>query len=266
MNINENERLSKEANEHLMNDYKLSDDSVLVWRDGPRKGFWQTKEERIKELEGQLENAKKTSKEEKKVLEEKVEKLEQDLAYAWPGLAEAVNILKNTELDGRFMTEEEQKVFCKELREDPQERMQDVKFLLDSASEVRKDIFIGTKAEAIRLAAKGVGENYMDITSSFADQIYGIASDLKKPTDFVKDSVVGMAACLMVGYNEGVIVVASQCGGGGGQSTGGWRGKDKDEDDRKFFGRCLSAALGIIKPQRVMPQKEVPQKKRGLSL
>lgn len=252
---NENEKLIKEANEHLMDNYKLSDGSILRWEDGPHKGLRQTKEERIKELEGQLENAKKTSKEEKKGLEEKVEKLKQDLAYAWPGLAEAVNILKNPDLDGRFMTEEEQKVFWKELREDPQERMQDVKFLLDSASEVRKDIFIGTKAEAIRLAAKGVGENYMDITSSFADQIYGIALDLKKPTDFVKDSVVGMAACLMVGYNEGVSAVASQCGGGGGQPTGGWRGKDKDEDNRKFFGRCLSAALGMM-----------PQKKKGLSL
>lgn len=252
---NENEKLIKEANEHLMDNYKLSDGSILRWEDGPHKGLRQTKEERIKELEGQLENAKKTSKEEKKGLEEKVEKLKQDLAYAWPGLAEAVNILKNPELDGRFMTEDEQKVYLQELREDPQERMQDVKFLLDSASEVRKDIFIGTKAEAIRLAAKGVGENYKDITGNFADQIKEIAWSLRKGTDLVKDSVVGMAACLMVGYNEGVSAVASQCGGGGGQPTGGWRGKDKDEDNRKFFGRCLSAALGMM-----------PQKKKGLSL
>ena len=252
---NENERLSKEANKHLMDKYTLSDGSILVWKDGPRKGFRQTKEERIKELEGQLENAKKTSKEEKKGLEEKVEKLKQDLAYAWPGLAEAVNILTNPDLDGRFMTEEEQKVFCKELREDPQERMRDVEFLLDSASEVRKDIFMGTKAEAIRLAAKDITEKYMDIVSPFGDQIFGIARELKRNTDFVIDSVVGMAACLMVGYNEGVSAVASQCGGGGGQPTGGWRGKDKDEDNHKFFGRCLSAALGMM-----------PQKKKGLSL
>ena len=252
---NENERLSKESNEHLIDKYTLSDGSTLVWKDGKYKGFYQTKEERIRELEGQLENAEKASKEEKKGLEEKVEKLKQDLAYAWPGLAEAVNILTNPDLDGRFMTEEEQKVFCKELREDPQERMRDVKFLLDSANEVRKDIFMGTKAEAIRLAAKDITEKYMDIVSPFGDQIFGIARELKKNTDFVIDSVVGMAACLMVGYNEGVSAVASQCGGGGGQPTGGWRGKDKDEDNRKFFGRCLSAALGMM-----------PQKKKGLSL
>lgn len=252
---NENEKLIKDANKHLMDDCKLSDGSILVWKDGKYKGFNQTKEERIRELEGQLENAEKASKEEKKGLKEKVEKLKQDLAYAWPGLAEAVNILTNPDLDGRFMTEEERKVFCKALREDPQERMRDVKFLLGSASEVRKDIFMGTKAEAIRLAAKDITEKYMDIVSPFGDQIFGIARELKRNTDFVIDSVVGMAACLMVGYNEGVSAVASQCGGGGGQPTGGWRGKDKDEDNRKFFGRCLSAALGMM-----------PQKKKGLSL
>ena len=252
---NENEKLVKEANKHLLDKYTLSDGSILRWKDGKYKGFNQTKEERIRELEGQLENAEKASKEEKKELEEKVEKLKQDLKYAWPGLDEAVNILTNPDLDGRFMTEEEQKVFCKALREDPQERMRDVEFLLHSASKVRKDIFVGTKAEAIRLAAKDITEKYMDIVSPFGDQIFGIARELKRNTDFVIDSVVGLAACLMVGYNEGVSWVASQCGGGGGQPTGGWRGKDKDEDFRKFFGRCLSAALGMM-----------PQKKKGLSL
>lgn len=200
------------------------------------------------------------------ILKKKLEATKELLGKGWPGIDKAIEILISPWLDDNFMNESQQTDVAKALRKDPKERMEDVKDILAYVSEIREGITVDTKAEVVRLAARDVAENYKDISNSFSAQIYKIAWDLRKGIEFVTESANAIAVCLMVGYNEGVSWVASKCGGGGGQDTGGWRGKDKDEDDRKFFGRCLSAALGIIKPQRVMPQKEVPQKKGGFSL
>lgn len=199
-----------------------------------------------------------------KRLEKKLDATKRFLEFGWPGITRAIEILTNPALDDDCMNAEQQTDVLSVLRTKPKERMDDVKELLAYASEIREEITVATKAEVVRLAAIDVAENYKDITGNFADQINDIAWSLRKGTEFVTESANAIAVCLMVGYNEGGAWVASKCGGGGGQDTRGWRGKDKDEDDRKFFGRCLSAALGIIKPQRVMPQKEVPQKKQGL--
>lgn len=201
-----------------------------------------------------------------KILKKKLEATKELLGKGWPGITRAIEILTNPALDYNFMNEDQQTDVAKVFRKDPKERMEDVKDILAYVSEIREEITVDTKAELVRLAARDVAENYKDISNSFSAQIYEIAWNLKKGIEFVTESANAIAVCLMVGYNEGVSWVASKCGGGGGQDTGGWRGKDKDEDDRQFFGRCLSAALGIIKHQRVMPQKEVPQKKQGLSL
>jgi len=194
-----------------------------------------------------------------KRLEKKLDATKRFLEFGWPGITRAIEILTNPALDDDCMNAEQQTDVLSVLRTKPKERMDDVKELLAYASEIREGITVETKAEVVRLAARDVAENYKDITGNFADQINDIAWSLRKGTEFVTESANAIAVCLMVGYNEGVSLVASKCGGGGGQDTGGWRGKDKDEDDRQFFGRCLSAAVGMLRPRKVISQKEAPR-------
>ena len=88
-----------------------------------------------------------------------------------------------------------------------------------------------------------------DLVEQARTKVGTVADELGMGLAEAASRAASIAACLIFGYDNGATDISESCGGGGG-STSGWSGRDKDEKDWQFFGRCLSTAIGMMMPRR----------------
>ena len=74
------------------------------------------------------------------------------------------------------------------------------------------------------------------------------------------ESTASAAACLIYGYLDAATTVSQGCGGGGGGENNELPKKKDDEDMRSFYGRCLNAAAGLMRPK----SKKIQQSTGGV--
>ena len=210
--------------------------------------------------EDMKEKAKKAENTSKQLTE-----TEQMLEFAWPGVTKAKNILTDPALDSSFMSEEQKKSVLDTLRdnpEHPEDRIADIMKLLKYACSFR-DIPMGTRAEAIELAVssiiKAIAESGYDLIKEAMSYAESFAKDLEMTVAEAAESTASAAACLIYGYLDAATTVSQGCGGGGGNNNELPKKKD-DEDMRSFYGRCLNAAAGLMRPK----SKKIQQSTGGV--
>lgn len=181
---------------------------------------------------------------------ERLDETEKLLEFAWPGITKAKNVLIDPSLDNNYMTGEQESAVRDVLRKDPENRLTDITKLISYACSFR-NIPVGTRAEAIELAAesiiKGVAEKGYDLMKEATAIVGDVAKELDVSVASAAQSAASTAVCLMFGYLDAATTVSQGCGGGG--ENNDLPKKKDDEDDRKFFGRCLHAAVGMMKPK-----------------
>ena len=180
----------------------------------------------------------------------KAKATEDMLEYAWPGVTKAKNILVDPILDSSYMTGEQKENIRGILRKDPRNRIDDIMRLLKYACSFR-DIPVSTRGEAIEAACssiiKAIAERGYDLVEEAKGLVGEIAKDLEMTVAEAAASTASAAACLIYGYLDAATTVSQGCGGGGGGNNDLPKKKD-DEDLKSFFGRCLGAAVGMMKP------------------
>lgn len=232
------------ANKEMYKDYRsqLADSAqkTVKLKEFQRSGI--TKES-YEELTNERNEAQETAK--------RMPEMEKTLEYAWPGITKAKNVLTDPALDEKYMSEEQKNDILSFLRKDPKIRLNDIKHLFNYACSYR-DISILTLAEAIELATediiKGLTEKGYDLVKEATALVGDVANELEISVEEASSSAASAAVCLMNDYLTGAYIVSQGCGGGG--DTGGWRGKRDDEDDQRFFGRCLMGAVKMMKPKQ----------------
>ena len=181
----------------------------------------------------------------------RVSETEKMLEFAWPGVTKAKNVLIDPSLDKSNMNEEQKKAILDILRKNPENRLDDIKGLLGYACSFR-DIPILTRVEAIELAAeniiKDLAEKGYDLIKEATALVGEVAKELEMTVSEAATSAASAAVCLIFGYLDGATTVSQGCGGGGGNPE--LPKKKDDEDNRRFFGRCLNAAVGMMKPKQ----------------
>ena len=149
------------------------------------------------------------------------------------------------------MTNEQKKDILNTLRKDPKNRLDDIKNLLSYACSFR-DIPIVTRAEAIELATESIikhlAEQGYDLIKEATSMMGSVAQELEMAVADAASRAASAAVCLIFGYLDGATTVSTGCGGGG-ESNELPKKKD-DEDEKKFWARCLSTAIGMMKPKR----------------
>lgn len=183
----------------------------------------------------------------------KAEAAEDMLEFAWPGITKARNTLIDPSLDKNYMTDEQKANVRSILRKKPESRLKDITKLIDYAGKYR-DIPAATRAEAIETAAedivKGIAsEKGYDLVKEATSLIGDTAKELEMSVADAAVSTAAAAACLFFGYLDAATTVSEGCGGGGGGNNDLPKKKD-DEDERKFLGRCLMTAAGMMKPKQ----------------
>ena len=126
-----------------------------------------------------------------------------------------------------------------------------------------RDIPMGTRAEAIELAVssiiKAIAESGYDLIKEAMSYAESFAKDLEMTVAEAAESTASAAACLIYGYLDAATTVSQGCGGGGGNNNELPKKKD-DEDMRSFYGRCLNAAAGLMRPK----SKKIQQSTGGV--
>ena len=174
------------------------------------------------------------------------------LEFSWPGVSKAKNVLIDPALDNHDMTPEQKKDILGCLPPDPKVRLAAILELLKYASSFR-DLPIYTKAKAIILAADAnikataTKEGY-DLIKEATALVGDVARELEMTVAEAATSAASAALCLFFNYVDGAITVSQGCGGGGGNND--LPKKKDDEDERRFFGRCLNAAVRMMKPKQ----------------
>lgn len=174
------------------------------------------------------------------------------LEFSWPGVSKAKNVLIDPALDNHDMTPEQKKDILGCLPPDPKVRLAGILELLKYASSFR-DLPIYTKAKAIILAADAnikataTKEGY-DLIKDATALVGDVARELEMTVAEAATSAASAALCLFFNYVDGAITVSQGCGGGGGNND--LPKKKDDEDERRFFGRCLNAAVRMMKPKQ----------------
>ena len=222
---NAQKRAIADANRELYKDIKKrlaeSETKVLKYNELEKAGINKTSYEHVVKERDEAQEAAKRMPETERMLE-----------FAWPGVTKAKNILIDPTLDKNYMTNEQKKDILNTLRKDPKNRLDDIKNLLSYACSFR-DIPIVTRAEAIELATesiiKHIAEQGYDLIKEATSMMGSVAQELEMA---VADAASRAASC-----------------GGGGESSELPKKKD-DEDEKKFWARCLSTAIGMMKPKR----------------
>ncbi len=184
----------------------------------------------------------------------RVKVAEDMLEFAWPGITRAKNILIDPALDKNFMTEEQRKDVLGVLRDNPKHpeyRLEDIMKLLKYASTFR-DIPLGTRAEAIGLASENIIQNIAEkgynLMKEATAGMVEIANELEMDLVNAASGAASAAVCLIFGFLDAATTISTSCGGCG--SSNDLPKKKDDEDEKKFFGRCLMTAMKMMKPQR----------------
>lgn len=166
------------------------------------------------------------------------------------GFNKAKDILVNPELDQYNLKEEEQNYILSVLTKSPTRRIEEMQQLLKYASSFR-NITAATKAEAMRLAARGcekvIREQGYDIRTEANKELFSVLGPNQDISNVV-DSVTAATACLIFGYMDAATTISEGGGGGGGSSELPKQGDD--EKARSFFGRCLQTAIGMHAPKK----------------
>lgn len=172
------------------------------------------------------------------------------LEFAWPGVTEAKNILTDPALDKNYLNDEQKNAILSVLRVEPKDRLDDIMHLLNYACSFR-DIPVGTRAEAIELAAESIigsiSTKGYDLVKEATALVGDFAKELEMSVAEVARSTAAAAVCLIFGLLGGAETVSVGCGGGGGGND--LPRKKDDEDFPKFFGRCLHSAVGMMRPK-----------------
>ena len=180
----------------------------------------------------------------------KAKATEDMLEYAWPGVTEAKNILTDPALDKAYLNDEQKNAILGVLRVEPKDRLDDIMHLLNYACSFR-DIPVGTRAEAIELAAESIigsiSTKGYDLVKEATALVGDFAKELEMSVAEVARSTAAAAVCLIFGLLGGAETVSVGCGGGGGGND--LPRKKDDEDFPKFFGRCLHSAVGMMRPK-----------------
>lgn len=182
---------------------------------------------------------------------ERLKETEKMLYFAWPALEDAKNILTDPQLDDAFMTKEQEKKVLDCLRSKPEERIEDIKKILEYADNFR-EISLGTKAEAIMLTTRDVFENITQQGYQMDNETAAIAQSISRNLELEFSDTfkyaVSAAVCLAYGYLNGATTITASCGGGGGSND--LPKKHDNEDFLTFFGRCMKTALGMMAPKK----------------
>lgn len=241
---NAQKRAIADANRELYKDIKKrlaeSETKVLKYNELEKAGINKTSYEHVVKERDEAQEAAKRMPETERMLE-----------FAWPGVTKAKNILIDPTLDKNYMTNEQKKDILNTLRKDPKNRLDDIKNLLSYACSFR-DIPIVTRAEAIELATesiiKHIAEQGYDLIKEATSMMDSVAQELEMAVADAASRAASAAVCLIFGYLDGATTVSTGCGGGG-ESNELPKKKD-DEDEKKFWARCLSTAIGMMKPKR----------------
>ena len=179
------------------------------------------------------------------------------LEFSWPGVTKAKDVLIEPELDNRYMSKEQRNEVLNILRDDdkhPEDRIADMLQLLKYACSFR-NIPLATQVEALMLstdkAIKYIKDNIeCDFLGGAKNMVTTIGEqfDIEKPAEAI-NQIASTAACLFFGFVDAATTISVADGGGGGQDTGGWRGKGDDENNRDFAARCLFGAAQMRLPR-----------------
>lgn len=149
------------------------------------------------------------------------------------------------------MTKEQEKKVLDCLRSKPEERIEDIKKILEYADNFR-EISLGTKAEAIMLTTRDVFENITQQGYQMDNETAAIAQSISRNLELEFSDTfkyaVSAAVCLAYGYLNGATTITASCGGGGGSND--LPKKHDNEDFLTFFGRCMKTALGMMAPKK----------------
>ncbi len=205
---------------------------------------------KIRELEREGVNDVSQVKELKETAE-RTKATEDMLEFAWPGVTKAKNILTDSALDKNYMTAEQKKSVLGVLRNDPEQRLDDIMRLLKYACSFR-DIPVATRAEAIESSVEGIiksiAKSGYDLVKEATPYVSSFAKDLEMTVAEAAESTASAAVCLIFGYLDAATTVSEGCGGGGGNND--LPKKKDDEDLKSFYGRCLGAAVRMMRPSR----------------
>ena len=243
-----NENIYKNVRRELAETYKKAEQYDNLEKAGVSLASYEDMKEKAKKAENTSKQLTET---------------EQMLEFAWPGVTKAKNVLTDPALDSEFMSDEQKKSVMNVLRDKPENRLADIMKLLQYACSIR-DIPMGTRAEAIELAVKSIvdsiRESGYDLVKEAISHVQSFAEDLEMTVAEAAESTASAAACLIYGYLDAATTVSQGCGGGGGGENNELPKKKDDEDMRSFYGRCLNAAAGLMRPK----SKKIQQSTGGV--
>lgn len=243
-----NENIYKNVRRELAETYKKAEQYDKLEKAGVSLASYENMKEKAKKAENTSKQLTET---------------EQMLEFAWPGVTKAKNVLTDPALDSEFMSDEQKKSVMNVLRDKPENRLADIMKLLQYACSIR-DIPMGTRAEAIELAVKSIvdsiRESGYDLVKEAISHVQSFAEDLEMTVAEAAESTASAAACLIYGYLDAATTVSQGCGGGGGGENNELPKKKDDEDMRSFYGRCLMAAAGLMRPK----SKKIQQSTGGV--
>ena len=243
-----NENIYKNVRRELAETYKKAEQYDKLEKAGVSLASYENMKEKAKKAENTSKQLTET---------------EQMLEFAWPGVTKAKNVLTDPALDSEFMSDEQKKSVMNVLRDKPENRLADIMKLLQYACSIR-DIPMGTRAEAIELAVKSIvdsiRESGYDLVKEAISHVQSFAEDLEMTVAEAAESTASAAACLIYGYLDAATTVSQGCGGGGGGENNELPKKKDDEDMRSFYGRCLNAAAGLMRPK----SKKIQQSTGGV--
>jgi len=243
-----NENIYKNVRRELAETYKKAEQYDKLEKAGVSLASYENMKEKAKKAENTSKQLTET---------------EQMLEFAWPGVTKAKNVLTDPALDSEFMSDEQKKSVMNVLRDKPENRLADIMKLLQYACSIR-DIPMGTRAEAIELAVKSIvdsiRESGYDLVKEAISHVQLFAEDLEMTVAEAAESTASAAACLIYGYLDAATTVSQGCGGGGGGENNELPKKKDDEDMRSFYGRCLNAAAGLMRPK----SKKIQQSTGGV--
>ena len=242
-----NENIYKNVRRELAETYKKAEQYDKLEKAGVSLASYEDMKEKAKKAESTSKQLTET---------------EQMLEFAWTGVTKAKDILIDPTLDGNYMTTEQKKGIADILRKQPENRLADIMKLLQYACSFR-NIPVETRADAIELAVKSIVDSIRESGYDLVKEAKGFVSDIAKDLEMTvaeaAESTASAAACLIYGYLDAATTVSQGCGGGGGENNELPKKKD-DEDMRSFYGRCLMAAAGLMRPK----SKKIQQSTGGV--